>query len=363
MNPPVRTVRPASLADGPEATDLLRRLGLIMPTGDQAVAAHWRRLWLDNPALRHAGCDPLPGWVLEADGRMVGFFANYAQTYWQGERRLTVAIASQWGVEKPHRDATALLSDAYFAQPNVDMILVTTGIKATGRLFQRYGGLPVPQPGLDRVRLWITDSGDFLAATLRKKGWPGAALARHLRLPVRMTWPAAPRRPVTVDSTATFDSRFDRLFAAKRREGPTRLFADRTAAALAWHVAPHAGRDGLRVLTVERGGELDGYAILIRDDAKAIGLARWRLADLLAVQDDPAIVDDLVGAAVRRTAAEGAAVLELGGMAEPVEATITRSGGLTRLLPTWPCFYRACTGPFEGAEWYLTAYDGDTVLF
>ncbi|OAN53087.1 hypothetical protein [Magnetospirillum moscoviense] len=358
-----RVLRPATLADGAEATELLRRLGLVMPSGEQAVAAHWRRLWLDNPALSHDGADPLPGWVLEADGRMVGFFANYAQTYWQGDQRLTVAIASQWGVEKPHRDATGLLSDAYFAQPNVDMILVTTGIKATGRLFQRYGGLPVPQPGLDRVRFWVTDAGAFLAASLRKKGWPGAGPARHLRLPVGLTWPGAPRRAVTVDSTATFDSRFDRLFAAKRRERPDQLFADRTAPSLAWHVLPHADRDGLRVLAIDRPGELDGYAILIRDDAKAIGLTRWRLADLLVREDDPAMVADLVGAAVRLAAAEGAALLEVGGVAQPLQATIMGLGGLTRPLPTWPCYYRTCTEQSDVGAWYLTAYDGDTVLF
>jgi hypothetical protein len=361
------TLRVATPADGPQATELLRRLGLVMPAGEAAIAAHWRRLWVDNPALRHDGCDPLPGWVLESGGRMVGFFANYAQTYFLGETRLAVAIASQWGVDKAHRTATALLSDAYFAQPHADMILVTTGIKATGRLFDRYGGIAVPQPDLDRTALWVVGSGGFLAAMLRKKGWRGAGLA-HLAaplaaVPARLRWPPAPRRAIGVSDAGGFDGRFDDLFAARRRDQPDRLLADRGSAALAWHVAPHAARNGLRVLTAGDGQTLDGYALMLRDDAPAIGLVRWRIAALLVRGDDPATIADLIAAAVRLGAADGAHVVEIGGMAEPVQRVVAGLGALTRSLPTWPCFFRMKDGQPPPPAWYLSAYDGDAVLF
>ncbi len=200
MNVPGYELRPATPGDAVAATAILRAVGLAMPEGDEAAKAHWRRLWQDNPALGHGGGDPLPGWFLEFDGRVVGFFGNYAQTYWQGKRAFKVAIASQWGIEKAHRTATAMLSDAYFAQPNAEMILVTTGIKPTGRLFERFGGEPVPQPGLDQIRFWVTASGGFLAATLSKKGWPGGGLARHLNLPLALTWPRPARRPAGAGS-------------------------------------------------------------------------------------------------------------------------------------------------------------------
>jgi hypothetical protein len=367
MTEPHRTLRLATPEDGLEATELLRRLGLVMPVGPVAIAAHWNRLWGDNPALRHDSTDPLPGWVLEAEGRMVGFFANYAQTYWQGERRLSVAIASQWGVEKAHRAATALLSDAYFAQPHADMILVTTGIKATGRLFDRYGGVAVPQPGLDRMALWVVGTGGFLAAMLRKTGKPGAGLAQFAGVAAaplaRWRWPPKPRQPVTITEDGAFDPRFDALFAAKRREQPERLFADRTAAALAWHVRPHAARLGLRVLTVGSNCSLSGYAVMVRDDAPAIGLIRWRIADLLVREDDPRLIGDLLGAAVRVAAANGAHAVEIGGMAEPVQQVVAGLRPLTRALPTWPCFFRMNNGQTPPQAWYLSGYDGDTVLF
>jgi hypothetical protein len=360
-------LRVATLDDAVAATRLLSSVGLVMPQGDAAAVAHWSRLWRDNPALAHDGADPLPGWVLEADGRMVGFFGNYGQVYWQGERKLKVAIASQWGVEKPHRAATQMVSDAYFAQPHADMILVTTGIKATGRLFDRYGGTPVPQAGLDRVGFWVTSASGFGAATLRKKGWKGAGLAGKLAWlaagPVRLTWPKAPRQEVEVTAEATFGPRFDALFAAMRRDRPNRLFADRGALSLAWHTAPHAARDGLRVLSIGSGDVLRAYALMVRDDAPAIGLARWRLADMLAVGDDPALVADLLGAAVRVAAKSGGHVLEVGGMAAEVAAAVERAKPLYRPLPTWPCFFRMSDGQTPPEAWYLSAYDGDTVLF
>ncbi|MDA0675518.1 MAG: hypothetical protein O3A88_04035 [Proteobacteria bacterium] len=296
---------------------------------------------------------------LEFDGRVVGFFGNYAQTYWQGERAFKVAIASQWGIEKAHRTATAMLSDAYFAQPNAEMILVTTGIKPTGRLFERFGGEPVPQPGLDQIRFWVTASGGFLAATLSKKGWPGGGLVRHLNLPPALTWPRPPRRALTVSARGTFDARFDRLFAAKRQESHERLLADRGAAALAWHVASHARRGGLRVLEVAAGNDLDGYGLMVRGDriapvASGRHAGPWRSAGL---------VTDLVGAAVRLAADDGGQVLEVGGMASTLQATIDILHPLRRRLPTWPCFFLMATGIDAPTGWYLSAYDGDTILF
>ena len=101
---------------------------------------------------------------------MVGFFGNIPLLYDYGGRPIVIADASQWGVEKGYRGETPRLAKAYFTQKNAAVLLVTTGIKPTGRIFARYGGFPVPQPGCDQVLLWVLDPQGFLKAGLMKKG-------------------------------------------------------------------------------------------------------------------------------------------------------------------------------------------------
>ncbi len=102
---------------------------------------------------------------------------------------------------------------------------------------------------------------------------------------------------------------------------------------------------------------------MVRDDSAAIGLRRWRLADMLVRGDDAGLVTDLVGAAVWLAADDGGHVLEVGGMASTLQATIDILHPLRRRLPTWPCFFRMATGIDAPTGWYLSAYDGDTILF
>ena len=127
-NPAECQLRNASLEDTQEATELLRRLGLIMPDGKDAVRAHWKRLWIDNPAMTGNWGKPPLGWVLEKDNRLVGFFGNIPLLYYYGKRRVIVADASQWGVEKEARQDTQILAESYFNQPNAEVLLVTTAI-------------------------------------------------------------------------------------------------------------------------------------------------------------------------------------------------------------------------------------------
>ena len=172
-------IRPAVFEDCIAASALLKELGLNMPAEPAQVRVHWQRFWQSNPALQGAGPQPDLGWVMEDTedaGTMVGFFGNIPLLYSYGTQRIIVADASQWGVLKSHRADTHLLCDAYFQQKNIDLLLVTTGIKPTGRIFEQYDSLKVPQPGYDEILFWVVNSEGFLQSILRKKNWDNAIL-------------------------------------------------------------------------------------------------------------------------------------------------------------------------------------------
>ena len=183
-------IREARMDDCVPVCTVLRGLGLTVPEAPDEAHRLWQRLWVENPAITMGGT-PLPiGWVLESGSRIVGFFGNIPQQYRFGDQSLRAAVASQWGVEKPFRGSTTALATAYFSQPNADVLLVTTGIKPTGRLFERFGASVMPQPEYDDVLFWVLDGAKFAAAALRKRdvspamaGLAGGAASPFLHCP------------------------------------------------------------------------------------------------------------------------------------------------------------------------------------
>jgi len=370
------TLREAEYEDCETATELLRDLGLIMPEAGDAVRHHWRRFWIDNPALATDRPSPAKGWLLEDDGRMVGFFGNIPLLYYYGERPVIVADASQWGVEKDYRDQTPRLADSYFNQNIADLLLVTTGIKPTGRIFDRYGGVSVPQPDYDCVLYWVLDSYGFLKAGLTRKGLGyGTAIATAtVAAPLLSTVSFFTGHLIhgtsdTIDiiSTDQIDDTFDTLWTRKRNEA-VRLLACRSAECLRWHFGTDSQAARTRILTSRNAGILQGYAILQREDAPAIGLSRMKVIDLFVAADDETIIDGLLDAAAKTAQAEGCHVLELVGLPVSIRRQIiSRHHPRTRQMPTWPLFYksmdRGLDGPLANEQtWYVSAYDGDTAL-
>lgn len=368
------TVRSVSFEDCEAATELLREVGLVMPAIRADIVAHWERLWRSNPAMAVEGPKPDLGWALEDDGRMVGFFGNVPLLYYYGARRVMVAGASQWGVKPAYRGETDRLATAYFTQPNADLLLVTTGIKPTGRIFERHGGRRVVQPAYDIILYWIVDGRGFLEAALRKKN-VGAVTARwgaRLASPALRWGMAVGRRApafrtgrVDLSRVEDIDDSFDDLWRGKRNEAD-RLLACRTAACLRWHFGGEVWAERTGILT-HRSGSLNGYAVTVRDDAPQIGLKRMKIADVLVAGDDSETFLDLLAGAYDQAQAEGCNVLEMIGLPTNLREIALRWRPFTRTMPVWPAYFRANDDELSAAllseaAWYLTPYDGDTLL-
>lgn len=364
-------IREATFGDCQEATELLRDLGLVMPKGEATIDAHWRRLWIDNPAMLGDGNKPSLGWVLEDQGKIVGFFGNIPLLYYYGERRVIVADASQWGVAKDYRGQTSRLADAYFSQSNVDLLLVTTGIKPTGRLFERYGAQVIPQPDYDQIIYWPVDGGGFVRASLRKKNVPSALISvlggvggLAVDLAHSRRQPTGSAGLVDVIGVDDIDDSFDKLWRLKQDEGP-KLLAHRSADSLGWHFG---GLQKSQILICRHNEVLKGYAAVIQEDAPEIGLKRLKIADLLIAGDDAQILDSLLAKAYNHAKRAGCHVLEVVGLPAGLRAQVLRHRPLIRSMPTWPLYYKACNDYLTGvlgqeAAWYVTPYDGDTSLF
>jgi hypothetical protein len=371
------TIREAEYKDSETATELLRELGLILPEGREEINNHWQRLWIDNPALQIEGTSVARGWVLEDAGRMVGFFGNIPLLYDYGGRPIVVAGASQWGVEKEYRGETPRLAEEYFTQKNAALLLVTTGIKPTGRIFARYGGFPVPQPGCDQVLLWVLNPREFLEAGLMKNGlnkslasmiaFTSAPIARAAMV-LSGHGPSGFGKNIDQIRVDQIEDEFDGLWLRKRDEVDC-LLASRTSESLRWHFGTKSMLQRTRLLVSRSYKGLAGYATIMREDAPNIGLKRLKIIDLFVAGNNKAVIDNLLAAAFEAAHADGCHVLELTGLPSALRNyIISHHHPRTRQVATWPAFYKAMQDDLNAplkdeSSWYVTAYDGDTALF
>jgi len=368
-------LRPASIDDASAISAFLISLGLVMPAGEEATRAHWQGLWENNPALAHHK-KPALGWVLEDDGAIKGFFGNIPQVSWMGETPVTVSSARAWAVDPEYRTETPRLCAAFFEQPDVDLVLISSANPPAGKRCLAFGGAKMPQPEYDNILYWVVNASGFLSAAFRKKG-RGSFAASMLGLlgsvPLDFNINIKGRRPyggldhLTPVSLDGVDAAFDDLWHRKRAQMPDTLLASRDAETLKWYFGLGAGRDNVRFLRYDKDGALKGYAVLVREDAPAIGLKRLKVADIFADNDDPDVLQALLAGAYDYARARQCHVLELIGLPKGAREVAQKSKPFSRPMATFPFFYKTLNAGLEeklsdASAWYVTAYDGDTSL-
>ena len=375
-SPPASAMRDVTLQDALPVTEFLVGLGLVMPTGDEAIRDHWNGLWKDNPAIKAHGGNPALGWVLEEGGLIVGFFGNIPQVSYFDGKPLKVSSARAWAVDEAFRTETPRLCEAFFGQENADLVLISSANAPAGKRCLEYGGAKMPQPEYEQILYWVIDASGFLRAGLKKKGhgrsaaWVGGvlgAVALNAQMRLRGRRPFAPLGGITPIGVEEIGEEFDDLWGRKLKEYPKRLLACRDAGTLRWYFGLSERSSETRILCFRRNGRLDGYAVLVREDAPGIGLKRLKIADLFVAGDDAGAVNALLTGAYEYGLARRCHVLEVIGLPENLRQTVLSHKPYSRPMPTFPFYFKALSphlaGPLEApAGWYVTAYDGDTAL-
>jgi hypothetical protein len=357
-------VRVMTQADYDHVAAVLGRNGLTVGSRDD-----WVSLWIANP-FRDPAMDM--GWVLEdAGGALVGTFGNLPLGYeWNG-RPIRVAAAYAWAVDPAFRKDSVRLLRRYLRQARVDLLLTSTASSRVGEIFSAVRFEPVPHADYDRALLWVTRPQGFARAALRQLGMPFADL---LGYPVGLALGAITRRSVARRShlaanTARltgFDARFD-AFWKRLRQTPDRLLAVRTAAVLNWHFKRLLDLGQLVILGLEGQDALDGYLVMFRHDHAAIGLTRYRVADLQVLGDVRSGARQLLEAALALAADEGVHALEVIGLNAAKREALAPLSPRRRQLPSRLFYYRplnpALTAPLRAVSaWDPSPFDGDASL-
>ena len=365
-------IREAKLSDYQAITDLKQRWGLTPDPLD-----NWKHLWERNPALKHMKTSGAIGWVVEAEGKIVGYLASISSLYHFEGKTLTAVVGSGFVAEPAYRAHTVRLMAAFYAHKPVDLYISTTAVEATGKIACAFGCVPMPQPDYETVIFWVLRPYPFVQTVMKKLqvkpalskiGGAFASIAVRADKIFRRRYPRGSAKDLTVSEIKTTEigNEFEILWNEKLAEG-TRILADRSLEFLQWHY--NLPNDGAKtsVLCCRQNGQLVGY-LTIRDEAgNSSGLRRSWVADMIVKQDDPEIIRTLISAAYKHGKKAGSHVLEVQGFPANIRNLCAQWNPYSRTFPATPFFYKGANPALhktlsDGALWYGTPFDGDTTL-
>jgi hypothetical protein len=370
---PPALIREAFFSDFRAVVELKRRWGLVEDTFET-----WEHLWKRNPALAHIQSQPPIGWVLEAEGRIVGYLGNISLLCRYGEKTLTAAVGHGLAVDPPYRPLTLTLIAAFFRQRSADLYLSTTAKEAVGKMAHAFQSRTLPQAEYDTVLFWVLRPLAFaksIAKMLSLNSFSAsvgsvlASFAISTDTCLRRREPRTCSTGITVTEIAVNEigSEFQKLWREKMNE-PPRLFADRTLETIRWHFEIPGDRATTRVLCCSRNGELLGYAI-IRDEApeENSGLLKSVIADMVVKGDNPEAVEALLVSAYAHAKKAESHILELWGFPQSMRKVFAKSRPYARKYRACPYHYKAADPMLHealshGEAWYASPFDGDTTL-
>lgn len=365
-------LRVAQFSDFPAVAELKLRGGLNADSPE-----NWERLWRQNPALATHGIERPIGWVLEADGSIVGYLGNISLLYRLGEKELTAVTAHGLVVVPAYRAMSITLVSAFFRQKAVDLFVSTSAIEAVGKMALAFKSSPVPQADYDTVLFWVLNPYSFartlmqrlkLSPALARVGSVATTLALAVDKLVKRRWPkstaASPK--VTEIAIAEIGEEFEILWNEKRKE-KTRLIADRSPFTLRWHFEIPGDCGSARAFCCYKDQTLIGYAIVRSDANQKNGLRVSIIADMIVTNDDPEVTGALWSAAYSYARRAGSDVLEVLGFPPEIRNVGAAWKPYRRKYPACPFYYKAADPELnkilaDSEAWYASPFDGDATL-
>ena len=367
-------IREARFEDRHAVLELQRSAGFA-----EGMQVDWDWLWSHNPARVDAGPEPVIGWVLEAQGRIVGYLGNLPSYYRYGDATLQAAIATGFAVDQAYRGFGLRLVGAFFRQEKADLLLNTTASQAASQIFQRFNAVPMPQSGFDQMIFWVLRPRAFAKAFLTRKRYPTvlACAGSYITGPLLQVDILKRRRRPEKYSAAALSTvealcwqdigdEFDQLWARKLNEGK-RLLAYRDAASLRWRLSAPGPDVKTKILACRRDGRLAGYVLVVRDRLRHLDLERSRIIDLLVERDNSDIVDLLIGAAYGEARCDGSHMLEAIGLPNVIRQRLREANPYTRFIAQNTFIFKAADPQIQSElalceAWYASGFDGDTGL-
>ena len=364
------TIREFCFKDWDLVQELKIRVGL-----SPLIIERQRQSCKKNPALRRRP-SPSTGWVMEINGKIVGYLGSIPMLFRFENNDVTAAAASSFAVDPDYRSSCFQLTAAFLNQQNIDLFLVTTANPGAEQIFRFFKAKSIAQKNYNQVLFYICNNRNFLKSALIKKNLPSAIaflgsifLAPLLYFERLFKWrfpKGEGSNKIKLIGVKSIGNEFDELWEKKTAVDPQRLYAYRTSKFLRWHFNSFP-EHMIKILCAYQENTLVGYAIVMREEVINIGLIRYKVVDLFVENDDLNTIDQLIKESYNYAKKAGASVLEMIGFPECVRNRFATGNPYSRMLPSWPYLYKSTNSSLHDKlksepVWYASPFDGDASL-
>ena len=313
--------------------------------------------WLFGAGAPGSGEAGAPLWLCRDAERVVGAQGMIRVALKVGEATVPASWMIDFAVREEVRKKGVGSALGERSRKDGQVRLVLEGTPAAVRIAVRAG-----YKALGDIPLWVKPLrfGDYRGS---RSGEPLKALALRAASPVLrlLEWRGlrkAVREGLTLEPTAAFDERVDRLWQTCSAELP--VACPRDLAFLSWRFGGYPDRGRYRIHWLQRGAETVGYAVLRLGEHH--GARAGYLIDFLCPR---ALLPALLARAVEIFRREEVAVIccmHLG----PGTSAAFRSLGFFQRSSGWPFMVRTVTATPEQAakledpnQWFVTASDSN----
>jgi len=363
-------VREAIIKDQHSVNDLCKRNGLEGKKSNNA----WEWIWKDN--MYYNNDWPL-GWVLESDGKVVGFIGNIPRAYSFRGRKWIAGVARTFVVEKDFRMYTLKLIASFLQQKGADLLIFSSANSDAEAVYRLAKASSIPQKDYNKDLFWIVSPNLFFTSLLMKKGfgkllsilfsWVASPFL-YLEMLFRRRWTKYSASEIEMLSPDELTSELDELWNRLQRENQDRLLSYRDRKAIEWQFSNDSAETREPIIfTLRKGGVLSGYVIVTRADSQEFGLKRMMITDLIVCEDDPDAIRSLINEVFLYAKHNKMALLQMVGFPSAVRYAVQSLHPFMRVFSYCPFWYYAINPNLKDelqreSVWYASTFDGDSTL-
>lgn len=357
-------VRLATHADIEQITGLLSELGLLQQVDETNLREKWDRILDSNPFYKYFDEPIVYGWVLTHDEKVVGFFGTIPRVYYLYRQLVGVSIGSQWAVKKEYRKPwVKLLCEKMFYDNPLQHKIATTAIVASGRIYERYGGIHYRGDEFKTtymIPLNITKLLKHKYKSLRPLIQVVGAL-----LPWGLQYKLLKNNPyiqqIEPDNIPEHYNEFWKRYLAKF-DG---LIAARQADILQWYYGSGVYKGKHRLFIYQDSdNKIQGFAAILESAVvENPDIKRFKLIDIFTDTDE--IQKQMLQAIVRYCYKAGADIVEI--QFDAVKRNDIPFFTIARSLPHNPVYFQSIDKDLQAnigtvVPWKLSPFDGDAAL-
>jgi hypothetical protein len=327
--------------------------------------------YFENPSL---SANHLFGWVLEASEGIVGFLGLVPQRFKIGNKLVTGASGTTWGVHPNYRAHSLTLYKAYMGWGDNNFLIDTTAGELASKLHSslKLGMKKIPFDDFDNRMLWITSVKQLTRWKAQKESKPLYRIAS--REPFLSVASIVTKRKfrnngqlrleggnLHTEAASEFGLEFDDLWS--RINGQYEITNLRDSQFLRWR---HSNLPKVlgesKVFACRDGGELLGFISVWKNIYKNSFPDHYVVTDIFYDRRRQDVLENLLNAAFQYAKENKASVFEVYGFNPEIRKVLETQSPYRLRTPSWTYWYKGPTdlhNVCKELEWWPSGTDGD----